>query len=624
MCGILGIINTRLPVEQALVIRALDLMATRGPDHDGIWFSQSAHVALGHRRLSIIDTTPLGNQPMHSGDGRFVISFNGEVYNYKELQRELTPPSGGWRSQSDTEVVLVAYQQLGPKMLTRLRGMFSFAIWDSYENRLFAARDRLGVKPFYYSCGSQGFAWASRPRPLRTLAPQSAGDIDMEGVRLYLEAGYIPAPWSFYRGIRKLLPGHFLTWDYKQGLKIESWWSPSDFMPAIQKPDQSEEELVSELEFLVDRSVGYRMLSDVPIGAFLSGGIDSSLVVASMQQQSSTPIKTFTIGFNDKAHDESKAAKAIADFIGTEHHSLLVNDDDLLKLLPSFLEAYDEPFSDSAAFPTMAVSKLASEHVKVVLSGDGGDELFGGYHYYRVASALAYAYRSPKWVRRSLAAIFSSSYGHRGKLLGGALSRPDLTSAMAFSRSISKDFPHPMTAMMLQTTRSFSSTVNARIREITHKCKPAEQAVMLDILFTLPDDYLQKIDLATMAYSIEGREPLLDHSLVEWSLNLPWRYKVRQGAGKYLLRQCAYRKIPRRLLDRPKQGFSMPLAHWLRGPLREWMGDRLSEPKLYEKLPLDRKLVNQLVGMHLSGKRNAQPILWALVILAEFIESDGN
>jgi asparagine synthase (glutamine-hydrolysing) len=621
MCGILGIIDLREPIDGHLFSDALRDLAPRGPDHGDVWVGNPAHVALGHRRLSIIDLSVSANQPMISKDGRYVIIFNGEIYNFREVRKQLNPPPGGWRTGSDTEVVLHAYIEWGRRALNELRGMFAFAIWDTHDGRLFAARDRLGVKPFYYCCVDGAFGWASRPRPLRKLMPAQAGGIDIQAVRLYLEAGYIPAPWSLYNGIKKLSAGSCLTWESGR-LHVERWWDKITTIFPSDNCTKSEDELTDELESLVDQSVSYRLLSDVPVGAFLSGGIDSSLVVASMQRQSANPVKTFTIGFEHPSHDERSVAQEIANHLGTEHVSMVVTERELLDLIPDFRKAYDEPFSDSAAYPTMAVSRLARQFVTVVLSGDGGDELFGGYHYYRLAHLLSFAFRAPDFLRKSVSPLLSCIPLHQSNLLGGALAKKDLLGAITFARSIIKDFAHPINKEVLLETNSLDSVARNALGDLAGKLSPGELAARFDLTFTLPDGYLQKLDLATMAFSLEGREPLLDHALVEWGLRLPWQYKQHGGKGKRLLRRCAYRRIPKNLIDRPKQGFVMPLARWLRGPLREWMCDTLNSARLYQTIPIERSTIDYLVKEHISGRRNVQPLLWAILTLADFLENE--
>jgi asparagine synthase (glutamine-hydrolysing) len=361
-----------------------------------------------------------------------------------------------------------------------------------------------------------------------------------------------------------------------------------------------------------------RMVSDAPLGAFLSGGIDSSLVVALMQRHSRQPVRTFTIGFDDPAYDESRHAEAVARHLGTEHHCERLRADDLLDLLPVFFEEFDEPFFDSSAFPAMAVSRLARRHVTVSLSGDGGDELFGGYHYYRIAHRLEPLFSLPRGARHALAALARAMPFHSAKLLGGALAQADTTGAFAFSRSIVKDFgghlPEPLTAR----TTGLAHLFGEERRAFAPGVGAAETGMRLDACYTLADDYLQKVDLASMAFSLESRDPLLDQDLVEWAMKLPLEWKLEGRNGKRLLRRLAYRFVPRPLLDRPKQGFEVPLAGWLRGPLKAWALERIEDPAPYRAVPLERARVRALFDLHQSGARNAHPLLWAMLVLLDF------
>lgn len=618
MCGIAGSISFGRAQNEGALQEALDLLSARGPDHRGEWRSEDGSALMGHRRLSIFDLSEAANQPMVSADRRYTVSFNGEVYNFREIRASLRTPPNGWRSESDTEVILEAFAQLGHGCLDRFRGMFAFSIWDSVEKRLFAARDRFGVKPFYYSDEKDEFHFASRPKAVLALKGRSGGRIDVQACRLYLESGYVPAPRSIYEDIRKLPAGHYLYWS-RGRIHIERWWDFRGVTTEHSLVGRAEETLLDELDQLVDRSVRYRMESDVPVGAFLSGGIDSSLVVSSMQKQSVRPVKTFAVGFHDASHDESSYAEAVARHFGCDHTTVMLSEGDLLALLPDFRRHFDEPFSDSAAFPTMAVSKVASQHVKVSLSGDGGDELFGGYHYYRFAELSAPLFQMPYPLRRGLSQLVRLWPSHKVKLLASALSAKTQVEAIAFARSILKDFQSPLIHGEIEGTDSLSDLFERDALAMPSDAAAGEIAARLDIGFTLQDDYLQKVDVATMAYSLEGREPLLDHELADWALRLPWSFKNRNGVGKYLLRRCAYRRMPRHLIDRPKKGFEVPLGKWMRGPLREWVADTLASATLYRDVPLDKRVVMSLLEQHQSGRRNVQPMLWALVILADFL-----
>jgi asparagine synthase (glutamine-hydrolysing) len=615
MCGIVGAVSTGAPVAAEAAREAAARLAKRGPDDAGEWAEGPA--TLGHRRLSILDLSSTGHQPMVSADGRHVIVLNGEIYNFLDLRRELDPDERAWRSSSDTEVVLAAYARWGEDCLRRFHGMFAFAIWDRAEQRLFAARDRMGVKPFYYHAGPRGFLFASRPRALFALDPALSRALDEQAMRYYLEVGYIPAPWSIHKAVRKLPPAHCLTLD-RSGLRVGRYWDFRHIAPEPAWRNRSEEDLLDELDEIVSRSVRLRMVADVPLGAFLSGGIDSTLVVAAMRKHSAQPIRSFTIGFNEPEYDESAHAARVARALGTEHQVERLGVDDLLGLVPTFHAEYDEPFFDSSAFPTLAVSRMARRHVTVSLSGDGGDELFGGYHYYRIMRGLAPLYAAPSPVRRLAAAAAGVLPGHSMKLLAAALREPDAGAAFAFARSIGKDFRGVLLPEVLARTRSLRQLFADARAAFPPVLTAAEEAMRLDATYTLPDDYLQKVDLATMAFSLEARDPLLDQDLVEWAMKLPLAWKLRRGDNKYLLRRLAYRYVPREILDRPKQGFGVPIDRWLRGPLQAWADERLGNPAVYANLPLDRSRVQQLFALHLSGARNVYPLLWAALVLLDF------
>ncbi len=616
MCGIVGLIDFRSAVDADAVRVAASTLYKRGPDACGVWIS--GNVGLGHQRLAILDVTPSGHQPMLSASGRYVIVFNGEIYNFLELRQLLDGNVSRWHSQSDTEVILAAYEKWGPQCLRYFHGMFAFAIWDRLDKVLFAARDRMGVKPFYYHYSVDCFAFASRPRALLSLKPDLSRPLDEQALRLYLESGYVPAPYSIFRTIRKLPPAHWLV--LKDGcLQVERYWDFRQIAPEPAWEKRREEDLLDELDELMSRSVKSRMISDVPLGAFLSGGIDSSMVVALMAKHRARPVKTFTIGFAEKQHDESPHALAVARHLKTEHHCEHLKLNDLLELLPTFCEEFDEPFFDYSAFPTMAVSRMARRHVTVSLSGDGGDELFGGYHYYQIVRRLGHLYRSPSGLHGWLAALTSLVPRHRFRLLAAALRQTSDIGAFRFVRSIAKDFDAVLAPEVLCRTQSLLDLFTEGAKCFPSHLDASEKAMRLDAFYTLPDDYLQKVDLASMAFSLESREPLLDQDLVEWAMRLPLPWKLRGGENKYLLRRLAYRYIPRRILDRPKKGFGVPLADWLRGPLKSWAADRLANKRSFEEIPLRQNAALELFDLHQSHKRDSHPLLWAVLMLLEFI-----
>lgn len=618
MCGIFGVLGRE--VQAANIDNALHSLRKRGPDGATAKHLENTAGVFGHVRLSVIDLSDFASQPMYSACERYLIVFNGEIYNFSEIRTQIGTEYG-WRSHSDTEVVLAAYIKWGVKCLDHFHGMFALAIWDKQEKRLFAARDRLGVKPFYYHADNGMFAFASRPRTLFNLIPDLPREIDRQALRYYVEAGYVPAPHSIYHSIEKLEPGQFILFDH-QGLRKFRYWSLDNVQVDASFSSRSENSLLDELDELIRRSVRWRMVSDVPVGAFLSGGIDSSLVAALMVRHASGPVKTFTIGFGDREFDESHHAQAVADHLGSDHYVEQLAPNDLLELMPDYIEEFDEPFFDYSAFPVMAVSRMARRHVKVSLSGDGGDEVFGGYHYYRVMQGLRPAFELPVALRKMGASLLAGLPAHRMRLLGHALSQPNLVEAFAFMRSVAKNSEDVLTPEARANTQSLRGLFSAYAQCLPRGLSPAEQGMRIDAHFTLPDDYLQKVDVGSMAFSLEARDPLLDHSIFEWGAKLPLSWKLRGKTNKYLLRQLAYRYVPRDILDRPKMGFGVPMAKWLRTDLREWAENLLRDREAFEALGLNKSIVLELWQSHLSGKRQAHTCLWTILVLLQFYQNN--
>jgi asparagine synthase (glutamine-hydrolysing) len=621
MCGIVGIVDFHSSVDLETLREAAATLRLRGPDDAGVWVSEN--VGLGHRRLSIIDVSASGHQPMFSADGRYVIVYNGEIYNFREIRELLGGSSTRWHSESDTEVILEAYARWGPSCVERFHGMFAFAIWDRQTRAMYAARDRMGVKPFYYHHSSDCFAFASRPRALLALNPEWSNPLDEQAIRFYFESGFVPAPYSVFRAIRKLRPAHWLLLN-ESGLHVNRYWDYRQIATEHSWNSRREEDLLDELDGILSRSVRSRMISDVPLGAFLSGGIDSSIVVAMMAKCSAEPIKTFTIGFENKNYDESNHAQAVARHLRTEHFCEDLKIDDLLELKPAFSREFDEPFFDSSAFPTMAVSRLARRHVTVSLSGDGGDELFGGYPYYQLTQRLDLFYKLPSSARALLASTIAMAPDHRTKLLSAAMRQQNVMEAFCFARSIAKDFDTVLLPEVLRSTISLKELFAETAKSFPAGLSAPEIAMRLDAYYTLPDDYLQKVDVASMAFSLESREPLLDQDLVEWAMKLPLKWKLRGGQNKYLLRKLAYRYVPKKIVDRPKKGFEVPIADWLKGPLRQWANTELNNPESFEGIPLVQDSLRELLQIHDAGKRRAHPLLWAGLVFLDFVETLPN
>jgi asparagine synthase (glutamine-hydrolysing) len=618
VCGILGLFDSKGVREGADVFpQALDRYRRRGPDDSGIW--QDDIMLLGHRRLAIVDLSPLGHQPMESADHRFVIVFNGEIYNHAALRPRLRPTQG-WQGTSDTETLVEAYRAWGVACLEQINGMFAFAIWDRTERTLFVARDRMGVKPLYYFHRDGRFGFGSRPGGLSLLQNGEGLQFDPEALRVYLELGYIPAPLSFQRDMCKLPAGHYLLVN-SRGLRRIRYWDYRCIKPDPSMGVRSEADLVEELDVLLQDAVKARLMADVPLGAFLSGGVDSALVVAAMKSVGVEHPKTFTIAFNEEAYNEGPAAAEAAECLGVDHVHETLGVNDLLSLLPTYIEEYDEPFSDSSAFPTMAVTRLARRHVTVALTGDGADELFGGYHYYPLIERLAPMVRWRKGVKSAVARILDALPGHRSKLLAGALQSRDTISLFHYLRGVGKDYPPLVSQDLLRNTADSQSWFDQFAASFAMDLTPAETAMRLDLGLTLPALFLQKVDVATMAFSLEARCPMTDYRLVEWAMRLPIQFKIRDGVSKYLLKKVLSRSLPERCVHRPKRGFAVPLAEWLRGPLRGWAEELVHDDTLMSRLPLEKNGVRLLLRQQLAGERESHPVLWSVLMLLCFVQT---
>jgi len=620
MCGITGLLSPAPRPDAQDVLRAMtDTLAHRGPDDWDLWLDAAAGVGLGHRRLSILDLSPLGRQPMRSASGRYVICFNGEVYNFARLRAELEPLGHAFRGGSDTEVMLAAIEQLGlTEAVRRFVGMFAFALWDAQERTLALARDRLGIKPLYYGFSGGDFVFGSELKALRA-HPGFDPTLDREALTLYFRHNYIPAPWSIHAAARKLAAGAILTVRPGGEPVLERYWSAAEVYArgAAEPFAGSEDEALERLGTLLADAVGLRMLADVPLGAFLSGGVDSSLVVALMQAQSSRPVRTFSIGFAEERFNEAPHAAAVARHLGTEHTELVVSEDDLLRIVPLLPRFWDEPFADSSQVPTYAVSRLAREHVTVALSGDGGDELFFGYDRYFYALAWwKRLQRFPGPLRAAAAAVSRLRPERLAGLLGSfgqrALWRLDavgVTDFPAFYKRLVSHHPRPRELVL-------GAGPEARTAIDATDCGADLFRGMScwDVLMYLPDDILTKVDRASMAVSLEARVPLLDHRVLEFAAGLPTAFKVQGGRGKHLLRRLLYRHVPREIVDRPKMGFGIPLHEWLPGRLRPWAEDLLATGRRQCGDVLDFRQVDRMWAELLAGSAHWTYIIWDVLM----------
>lgn len=640
MCGIAGYWSRNAAPDAAIAGQMARMIEHRGPDDAGIWLDTSSGLALAHRRLSIIDISAAGHQPMVSPCGNYVLCFNGEIYNHTDLRQELQREGGqfDWCGHSDTETLLAALRHWGVESaLRRLNGMFAFAFWDKSRQILFLARDRMGEKPLFYGSSGNTFLFGSELKSL-VVHPDWRGNVARGALALYLRHNYVPAPHSIYEGIGKLPPAHYVAIT-GQGTEVTSprcYWNLRRIAEdGIASRAKSTDDFIHELDSLVRDAVGRRMVADVPLGAFLSGGFDSTLIVAQMQAQASRPVQTFSIGFHEETHNEARYAKAVAAHLGTDHTELYVSSDQALNVIPKLPKIWDEPFADSSQIPTFLVSQLASDHVTVSLSGDGGDELFFGYKRY------ALGLRVWRWLRmlpgplRKAAVNFLQGLPDRvmepainfiSRRLGQR-NLPYLLPKLAelAKHSSSEDFyehlvSHWKNPGALVLGGSEPKTRFGRYHGMPKLPGLAEQMMYLDSVTYLPDDILTKVDRASMAVSLEARVPLLDHRLVEFAWRVPQQLKFRDGEAKWLLRQVLYRYVPRNLMDRPKMGFGVPIEHWLRGPLREWAHELLDERRLKDDGYFDPEPVRELWKQHLDGTANWHYYLWDILMFQSWLE----
>jgi asparagine synthase (glutamine-hydrolysing) len=651
MCGLIGFLGgdfSNSQLNKDLLEEMSDQIINRGPDSAGIWIDAPSKVGLAHRRLAIVDLSPAGHQPMTSSSNRYVMTYNGEIYNSSGIRDELIK-SGvvqNWRGHSDTETLLAGFDAWGIKdTISRVTGMFALAVWDKDLEQLALVRDRVGEKPLYYGWQGSGsnkvFLFGSELKSLKK-HPQFTNEIDRGSLALYMRYCYVPAPHSIYKGIKKLEPGTILTVSLNHHTQETYWDAREVVKKGIESPfEGTVTEVTDNLEAALKKTISQQMMADVPLGAFLSGGIDSSAVVALMQAQSSRPVKTFTIGFKEAGYDEAEFAKLVAGHLGTEHTELYVSSQDALDVIPKLPNLYCEPFADSSQIPTFLVSALARQHVTVSLSGDGGDELFCGYNRYLFAHKIWKGLKiTPAAIRelvgksvKGLPAagwsktfeFFDSitpakfngiSWGDKLQKGAGVVGSKDLTSLY---QGLVSNWQDPWSVVIgeREHEKIFSTDM-----QMLSDVGDIEKMMAIDMVSYLPDDILVKVDRAAMGVSLETRVPFVDHHIVEFASQIPLSMKLNNGVGKAVLRGVLYRYIPRELIERPKMGFGIPVGEWLKGPLKEWAEELLDESRLSSQGFFYPGIIRKMWSEHLSGTRNWQSQLWAVLMFqAWFIEN---
>jgi len=655
MCGLTGFLEHNslfdsLQAESTL-LQMSSALSHRGPDNQGTWIDPQAGIALGHRRLSILDLSSQGHQPMHSHCGRYVIVFNGEIYNFRVLRRELESlgKAPKWRGHSDTETMLAAISCWGlHKAISKFLGMFAFALWDRKERSLHLSRDRIGEKPLYYGWMGRVLLFGSELKALRK-HPAWKGNVDPDVLALFMQFSYVPTPYSIYKNIFKIKPASIATFTQSHTStfsppKVETYWQAYELAKAGElNPFQGDETAaINHLDKLLNDSVKQQMIADVPLGAFLSGGVDSSTIVAHMQNQSTRPVKTFTVGFREENYNEAVHAKTIAQHLRTDHTELYVSAEQAIEVIPRLPTIYDEPFSDSSQIPTFLISQLTRQKVTVSLSGDGGDELFGGYNRYLWGPSVWKKIEGfPPQPRKMLARIISSispltfdtMYKILGPVLPGQLQQPDFGNKLhKLAKILGSANAELMYLGLISTWETPSNLVKntTRLKTILrhpYSCQDikgfTQRMMFLDTMNYLPDDILVKVDRASMAVGLEARVPFLNHSLVEFAWRIPLSMKIRNGQGKWLLRQVLYRYLPKKLIERPKMGFGVPIGTWLRGPLRNWAEDLLDENKLKKDGFFDPNLIREKWKEHLAGKKNWHHHLWAVLMFQGWLENQN-
>ena len=640
MCGIAGFIDFKGDKKQdamrSIVGGMAGALAHRGPDDHALWIDHQTGIALGHNRLAVIDLSVEGRQPMVSPGGRYVIVYNGEVYNYIDIRKELRDQRVDWRGHSDTEVILAAIETWGVrKALGRFIGMFAFAVWDRSERTLILVRDRLGIKPLYYGWAGSNFVFGSEIKAIKR-HPDFYNSIDRNSLAMFFRHNYIPAPYSIYKDIRKLSPGEIFTLDIERHKESssysgrnEKYWSTKEIWERGESGPlyESEIDIQNKLEELIKSAVEYRMIADVPLGAFLSGGIDSSLIVATMQSQSRLPVNTFTIGFQEDKFNEAEAAKEVAKHLGTNHTELYVSPKELLDVVPEMPDFYDEPFSDASQIPTYILSKMARHHVTVCLSGDGGDELFSGYRRYFWANSWKYIKRVPYPIRSYLAHFGAHMPDFIFNLLGPNGTKLHWRLPLLLEKNfrgfyLSMVSHHNNPASIVIDSHEYETELNKET-DFSYTNNLYHLMSYWDLITYLPDDILTKTDRASMALSLELRVPLLDHRIVEFASRIPTKMKTDGKSGKEILRNILKKYLPKELTDRPKKGFSVPIEKWLREDLRGWAEDLLEEKVIERQGYLHAPSIRKIWGEYVSGQSNWYYCIWDILMFQSWLQKNG-
>lgn len=642
MCGIAGFITTTKNnnhlTDPLLTLKKMgDQIINRGPDDHGEFYCEKSGVGLSHRRLSIHDLSPLGHQPMSSSTERYIIVFNGEIYNFNTLKRELN--SYHFNGRSDTEVLLASIEEWGVEnALKKFEGMFAFALWDKKDQALYLARDRCGEKPLYYSLANQNLIFGSQLSAIKCF-PTWKGEIDKSSINLLLRYKYIPAPYSIYQGVKKLEAGSFIRVDIRNNsleAEYKKYWQFENVARdgLLNRTELSLTDSIEHLDTLLNTSIKDQMISDVPLGAFLSGGIDSSTVVGIMQRNSQQPVKSFSIGFDVPGYNEAIFAKEVAQHIGTDHTELYVTEKDAWTLAPSIYKSYDEPFADSSQIPTSIVSQLAKESVTVSLSGDAGDELFSGYSRYPFANDLWNKVQSyPSWLTKAVSGMVSAvpyefSYKYLGEKFNQRGNIDKLYSAAnyfkyanfpRFYKDIISDWKSPATLTNSVEYEGAFTPFNEKL--LNSGLSNVEQAMLLDSLTYLQDDILAKVDRAAMGVSLETRVPLLNSKVIEFAWQLPLEYKYRDGEQKYILKKVLEKYVPRSMFERPKKGFGVPLASWLRGPLKDWANSLLSSEEIQREGFFNSDIISRMWNEHQHSIMDHSAKLWSVLMFISWYEN---